>query len=77
MAERYHEPPFGPGLGCYSAAQTMLVIAALRDDEKPKDGKPQPHKGLKAQPKINNRKRLLEIAQARGATVWDVAERNT
>lgn len=61
----------------YSAAQVMLVIAALREDKEPaKDGKPQPHRGLRTQAHMKDRQRLLDIARKRGATVWDVTERN-
>lgn len=58
----------------YSAAEIMIILAALQEDAPvAKTGKPA-EKKLSQQPRVN-RKVMLELARKQDATVVDVQER--
>lgn len=58
----------------YSAAEVMLILAALQEDAPATKSSKQPEKDLRKQPRVN-RKVMLELARKQDATVVDVQER--
>lgn len=72
LCERFHESPVAGGLAGATAAQLMLVIAALREDPPPAPRKAT--RSLKSQPRVD-RSTLMALARQNHDLVWDVQER--
>lgn len=77
LAERFHQGPLPNDLSTATAAQVMLILAALREEQPNKVTKEQPkaERSLKRMARVN-RQTLLTLAQEHNEAVFDGRDRN-